>query len=590
MDATPHSETEMMDVDSQSLPLSKLPTYLRVLDVLANLRRRDALSGLFSGGGRVLLFFVSVLLIRCTLDYWLHFSWAARAALLAADAVIVSWLFQRFIWKPFQRRLTRDGAALRLQAFAPELQSRMIATVQLVADADDGKASRSLVEKLLMDATLDLEQVDWQAAVPLKRPLAWFGAALFVASCGVAWALIYTPAARVLVPRYFLSTQAPILQTQLKVMTGDMRLSRGSDVVLSAVASGEVPREAVFELIDVDGSLQHVTVPIVAVEMGKFQLTIENTQQSFSYRVLAGDARSREFEVEVLDPPALRELSFEVTPPDYTGVAPYTTPASAFRLIEGASVVIAGIAAADLTAATVYFYPRDAKAGELNVGEGISLTVGSDNRILSGDVGGLSPEVGFISVHLMGSNGAESVNNTRYPIEWILDDEPEIILNVAPSDGAVIAAGRSVRVAGVVNEDYALGGLNFCYEVNRSEADEVRVLRTIPLEFSGMERAFDFSFSAGAGGIVEVEATTDTTIRWWIEATDNCTLADGAHVSETAHFTIGVVSSEEKIAQLMGSVRDSMSTLEEMGDSQIKAGERLKKLIDGADLVNGSDL
>ena len=143
MDEPAHLETEVMEPKAQSKSLSQFPTYLRILDVLATLCRRDRLRCVLSGSGRLLVFLVSALLIRCLLDYWLHFAWNARAALLLADVLVAGWLFWRFFWKPFKRRISTHGAALRLQSFAPELRSRMIATVQLVPEVEAGRARRA---------------------------------------------------------------------------------------------------------------------------------------------------------------------------------------------------------------------------------------------------------------------------------------------------------------------------------------------------------------------------------------------------------------------------------------------------------------
>lgn len=584
MDDPAHLETEVMEPETQSKPLSTFPTYLRALDVLATLRRRNKLSCVFSGVGRLLVFLVSALLIRCLLDYWLHFAWAARAALLLADVLIASWLFWRFFWRPFKRRLSTFAAALRLQAFAPELRSRMIATVQLVPEVDAGRASRPLVEQLLMETTIELDKVDWKQAVPLVQPIRWLSVAGVLVLATVAWAVLQPATSGVLIGRYFLSAQEPILQTQLEVLTGDIKQAKGSDVRLAATTSGEIPREATFELIGADGDLEIVTVAADEANPGTFELTVENAQSTFSYRVLAGDAKSRAFDVDVLDPPSLVELEFNIEPPGYTGLTAYSTSANGFRMVEGARISLAGKASEDLDSAAVYFYAREQSAGGFELGESLPLEVAADGRSVSVEVGGLSPEAGYVSLKLAGDNGVESVNNTRHPIQWVIDQEPEIQFTKVPEEGASVAAGRGTTVSGQVEEDYELDSVEFVYEVSTEALpDEVLASDRVPLDVRDPEFSFDLRFVAGVArdaGVIEIKASAGDTIHWWIEATDNCELADGPHMVASARSMVRVVTAEEKIAELMGRVRGGMMTIENMSDRQAKAAKTLKTIIE----------
>jgi hypothetical protein len=581
MDDAAHIEVEIMEPESQTKPLSKFPTYLRVLDVLATLCRRDQLRCLLSGVGHLLVFFFATLLVRCLLDYALHFSWTARVALLLTDLLIGGWIVWRFFWKPFQRRLTQNGAALRLQAFAPKLQSRMISTVQLVPEVEAGRAPRSLVEQLLMESTKELEYVEWKQAVPMKQANQWFYAAmlLLVAVSGLAISL--PSESGILVSRYFLSKQGPILQTQLEVTSGDLKLPKGSDVQLIATTSGEVPKDAVFQLTDTEGVLETFTVTANEDRPGVFELMVENAQSAFDYQVIAGDARSRQYEVVVLEPPTLRELSFHVRPPAYTGLPAYTTPANDFRMIEGAMISVTGQAADDLDSAAVTFYRKEALVGGVDLGESVDLQI-KNERELSAEIGGLSTEAGYISIGLIGDNGVESVNNTRYPIQWVLDLAPQIELTTAPSRGSIVA-GLNQVVSGHVIEDYAIEQLQFCYEVTSDSEDAVSTPgQSVPVTFNEVDGWFDFSFVAGltrSENAIEIEANAGSQLTWWLEATDNAVLPDGSHVVVSPKSTLRVISAEEKIAELMSSVQESMSIIEEVSDRQVEAGEMLKDLI-----------
>jgi hypothetical protein len=193
----------------------------------------------------------------------------------------------------------------------------------------------------------------------------------------------------------------------------------------------------------------------------------------------------------------------------------------------------------------------------------------------------VEPAAGFLSVDLIGVNGVQSVNDTRYPIRWVMDQSPVVTLSVAPTDGETVAAGRSIRIAGGVSEDYTLETLQFCYEIHQADAEDAIMTNSMPVSFAADTLLFDLNVSIGGAAPpngVTVDAPLGGSIQWWFEAIDNCALSDGPHVTQTERVTLAVISVDEKIAELMGRVRDEMSTIEQVGDRQSEASERLGEL------------
>ncbi|MGE9297345.1 MAG: hypothetical protein ACQKBV_13765, partial [Puniceicoccales bacterium] len=309
-------------------PLARQPMFLRVIRVLKTVRRRYVSACWLNGTGRALTFLFGVILVRCALDYFLHFDWSARVALLLVDVGIIGWILWRFLWRPLNPRMTLLGAALRLQHAAPQLRSSVVATLELAPKADAGQASRSLVQRLLQQTVQKLGSVDFADAVSLRGPVKWFGSAVVLALALVGWAVTNPVPAKTLIGRYFLSQQAPLYRTQLEVVSGDMTVARGARVQMEVVATGEMPREATFILSANQEASGRFTVTASEDEPGRFVYYFDNARENFRYRVEAGDARSRTYEIEVMEPPELRELTATIYPPQYTGMEPYEVPAT----------------------------------------------------------------------------------------------------------------------------------------------------------------------------------------------------------------------------------------------------------------------
>lgn len=582
MDKSPTAETEIVKTTHQLPSLEKDTRYQRVLQILDRLRRRAFQASLFAGLGRLMVFCLASLSVRCLLDHWLEFGWGARVALLSIDLILISWICWRYLIRPLMVRFERESAALRLQSHAPDLRSQVIATIQLVPKADAAKAPYSLVERLLDQTAAALARTDWKDAIPLKSSSRWLMGAAALALALIGWAYFFPHASSTLVARYFLSTRPPIQDTQITVLSGDMKVPRGARVELEAELSGVVPDEVGFFLDEGSGSSEQVRVRAEPSAQNRFVLPVDNLQDGFVYSVAGGDAISPEFTVDVLEAPVVEELVFAMRPPAYTGVAPYEVPASELRIIEGSQVSLRGRASMPQVEATALLSQRVSgnRAAET---EGLSkqeLTV--DHLQIAGDLGVLASELTTIAVALVSDDGIESVDNTRHAIKWELDAPPEIEIETAPENESTLATGRPATVRGQVADDYAVSTLRFVWSLADGERSDSLA---VPVDESGR---FNLRFVVGqrppAGKSAWLKSTPGEVINWRLEAEDNSRLPRGPQVTKTVVQRHAVVTPEEKIAELLDQIGENVSTIEEARERQEAAGKRLRELMDAGNV------
>jgi hypothetical protein len=562
----------------QSSSLKEDPRYQRVLKILERLRGRALRACFFSGIGRLLVFLLASISIRCLLDYWLQFAWGARVALLVTDLLILGWIGAHYLFRPLSVRFDRSVAALRLQAHAPELRSSVIATIQLVPKADAGTAPRSLVARLLDQTAGALGELDWKRAVALKSGSRWLLVAGVLGGSLIGWGLAFPDASSVLVARYFLSTRPPIQDTQIAVLSGDVKVPRGGQVDLVAELSGVLPDEVGFFLDDGSGTEEEIRVGPEASAADRFSLPVENLQETFTYQITGGDARSSVFTVEVLDPPVLEELTFQVTPPPYTGIEPYRLPAGELRVIEGAKVELEGQSTLELEQAIARLHGVSEGNGDTGQPEWLEQNLSVDGNRILGDLGRPGRGVSSISVKLRGVEGIDSVDNTRHTIEWVLDNVPEIAIQAAPEDESTVVFGRPVMIEGQVSDDYAVTKLQFVWSMADREASN-----SFPVTLDGSGR-FTFRFIPGRRGSGDgnnlLESTPGDVINWKLKAEDNSGLARGPQTAESSIQRLVVVTAEEKIAELLERVSENISTIETASERQEEAGIRLRRLME----------
>lgn len=571
-----------MNTETQSSQLEGDSRYQRVLRVLETLRERDLLVCLYSGLGRAFVFLLVSIVVRCLLDYWLHFAWSARVAFLVVDLAIVGWILKRYLVCPLRTRLDRDRAALRLQTFAPQLRSQVIATIQLVPQADVGEISCSLVERLLQQTESALNQIQWKQAVPLKSCVRWLLAVGMIGLGLVGWSLAQPNASSVLMARYFLSTRPPLFETQINVLSGDAVVVRGSRVDLLAELSGEIPQQVTFTLENATGASEEIRVNPLDYWPNRFSVSVENLQASFTYRVDGADARSRNYRVQAVGPPILRELYFEVTPPAYTGVPAYQVGVDQLRLEEGAKLSLLGEAAGKISTATAYFYRNEPAGATADKATGIQKNLLIDGLQVKGEFGILDSHISGMFVHMVGADGIESINDTRHSITWKLDKPPEIVIEAGPETGATVASGQPVIIEGQVLEDYGLRAVHLKWSRPDYDAPE-----SMPLEIDN-SGAFSFRFVTGKaqyrGDAIRLDLDSGDTVNWWIEAMDNSQLSRGPQLTKSPLRRFHIVTPEEKITELLNQVRNNLSTIKNASERQMEAGIRLRQLIEADNL------
>src|SRR3954470_9318688 len=98
---------------------------------ISSLRRKHALFAALRGlcfiaGATVLLLAVGMLL-----DWFIEFPWRLRAAILAIDLTLLTYIFLSYVIAPVIWGPDEEEAALMVERERPEFQTRLIASVQL---------------------------------------------------------------------------------------------------------------------------------------------------------------------------------------------------------------------------------------------------------------------------------------------------------------------------------------------------------------------------------------------------------------------------------------------------------------------------
>ncbi|MEX0710727.1 MAG: hypothetical protein WD278_00170, partial [Pirellulales bacterium] len=297
---------------------------------MARIRRRARLLVLVHALGRLAAMLVAVVIALVLIDWLIHFEdRGLRTIASLAALAVAAWGLVRFVWPALHLPLGKLHVALGVERTFPQLNDRLASTVEFLGQGehDPYAGSPALRRAVIAQATAEVEQLDLDRAFE-TRP-AYRSAAAALAVCGLAILLV------VLNPAL-----ATVGLTRLANPLGDAQWPKANHLAFvkppQRIASGQ-PFEV--EVVDDRGArlpdevfiqfrYEGQTDDDPAVEpmrlIGKQMLARkEQVTRPFSYRAFGGDDRSmRWFNLEVVEPPAVEQLSVKLHYPGYTGWAP----------------------------------------------------------------------------------------------------------------------------------------------------------------------------------------------------------------------------------------------------------------------------
>jgi hypothetical protein len=547
-------------------PLSLPPVIIRSLRQV--IRRERAVS-LGECLALVLALLPALWVAQAVADWWFDLPWAVRLILLLADLGVAGYVLYRFALVPLIRPHTLKTAALHVEREIPEFRSSLISAVELAGGRPGSmQGSPVLVQALLNQVAARVRNFSLAASVVkttnLRRWSRWAAVSVVVA-VGVGG--LFWPKSLTLAQRIFLSTAPLPTRTIVAAISGNETVVVGTDLRLSARAEGVVPRNGLLRVVYANGDRQEIPVSPTADDPAVFAVTLQNVQQSFTYRFALNDGVGAEFAVTARTAPMLETLRVTQKYPGYTGLPEAEMPVGNLALLAGSRIRFEGRATQPL---------REAFLQLEGVHERVKLETGKpDARSFRGEF--VVPKEGLtgLSVVLTNPEGVTSQENTVYRVELINDLPPVVELATPVGERLSVLLTSKPRLVYSVKDDFAVKSLALKYELTRpalpGTEPEVQTGRLVlPVPKDGTPQTFVWDLSG-----MKPALTEGCTLRYWIEAVDNND-ATGPGIGETAKKTLAVVSLAEKRAEQLEILGASAAEIEEISETQRKVNEDLE--------------
>ncbi len=317
-------------MDTRTSPASSALPVVSDLERRLNSLRQTIRRTTFIGGVALT---VRLLCICLAVAFLIDTFWEAprlvRVGLLAATGAALAVIFAVRVLKPSLRRIEHDELAALVESAHPEMQERLLSSLELArsGDSDAVKGSSLMREQLLREtarATRDLEfdeVVDSSSAV--RQTIIACGAFLLVLSpflvlqegYGNLWARFFNP----------WGNYARGTTLTLEVLPGDAVVPRGEDFAVSALPHFRFGKSKAMTggrvaWTDDDGECEFRELKPVP-DQPAYAAVIPQISRGLRYRVESDQGASREYRVEVVERPTITGLTVDVQPPAYCGRA-----------------------------------------------------------------------------------------------------------------------------------------------------------------------------------------------------------------------------------------------------------------------------
>lgn len=550
---------------------ASVPPSAQLAGKLAAVRSKKV--GVETGSGVAILLggLVLALAAGMLLDWFLDLPWAVRFLLFLGYLAAAGHVIWHHIIIPFLRQPDDDAVALLVERGNPQFTTRLIAALQLTRPGalQSGEAP-ALVRALVADTERLAGPVDFTAVIctrQLRRLVGW--AVVIVVIGGVVfWKA--EEVSRDLLSRAFLSREVEVpRKTRIGQTSGDLRIARGDNVTVFALAKGVVPDRAKLVLKFTSGRTQEFLLDGSQTNRAHFAQVLENVQDTFDYTFHIGDGKSRTARVEAIERPGIAKLDATQVYPDYTGLGSVRRSLGDLTLLvgsklnltltptkevaKGAVLVTSSTNAAPLSL-PLQVNPKNARE--------VQVTIPISSEALSG-----------FSIHLEDKYGFRSKDDAVYRLEVLPDRAPVVRITYPERKEELITQKATILIGFEAVDDFAVKQLFLRYTVDGGEEKGIELTLEAPAR--SLRRRYDWKV-----GALNPKPPEGAMLEYWIEARDNNNVT-GPGIGTSEHFTAKVVSDAEKRADLLNRVGDSIGAIGEAANDQEKLNQRLGDIIQG---------
>ncbi len=496
-----------------------------------------------------------------------------------AALLLVGILGAAIIWR-FVKKPSTEAVALQVETKYPQLQDRLIASLQLERNLQQNPEgfSADMIRAVMMQSEEMCREFDFKKSVDqsfLKRSLRWLGISAFaVIMLGFIFpgpfnnTLYLFANPTIEVPRD--------LGYRLDVNPKDAEIAKFSPITIEAILVGRnMPPDARLHWRYEDGPVktealekQRVARGVASGIAGKLAgddstilaFEFREVRRSFEYWVSAGEIESETYKIEAVDKPRIIDIKLSYIYPKYTGLQPLVIDENDGNISAIKGTLVKVEATANKPPQTAELVMKDGKQSPLDIsshrlnGEIRVMEEGSYHIAISDDLGNVNPDP------------------IEYRIAAIADAFPEADL-FAPGVPVNLGDDMALDLGVKLFDDFGFSSLKLHYRIYSPRGESFAQSLPVPLGQSAgknLEVRYPWDLSdigLEPGGFVE----------YYFEVYDNDAVT-GPKKAMSQLLVARLPSIDEQFAYLEDEGESQIADLEKLRETQEELLENTQKL------------
>lgn len=550
-------------------PLASIES--RIRGVRRSITRWFVIDGLV----RIAAAIVAVCLLDFAIDYFFQMDRAQRGIMLILMVAAVLWVAWKWLIRPLRASITDEAILFEVSQRHPEIGDSILTSLEFARADWSGQTnvSKVMIASAMTEGGRALDQVSFSRILRSGKfslnllLLALLAVVLIVGTIGIfsnnlmgIWANRNLMLGNVTWPADF----------ELKIdglQDGEIIIPRGDTWPLTArVPDGfrSLPDDVQIEFRTNNGTRRESMSDGNGQRI--FVYRISNVVEPFSFRLLSGRVSTEWIDANLIDRPAINDLSLTVTPPEYTGekAKPLPPGSDTYFLLRGTSIELKGTASKPLQSATLTIGEEELP---LQVsGNGFSTSMAPENvkagawqlRLVDQEKV-YQPELGITGL----GTRAPVIFNVRE-----LDDKSPSVKAELRGIGSLVLPTARIPYDAVIEDDYKVTKveLEHGWRQDQSEDQIEKVDLSSPAAAADLIGNSNVKFT-DALDLQPLAIPTASRLRIRLRAADNDTVS-GPNIGESTDLLLRVVTESELRNQFLLRERQQRQVFEDITKRQ----------------------
>src|SRR6267142_1822928 len=536
---------------------------------IGSVRRKHALFTALRGACAMLGVAVLLLAVGMLLDWYIEFPWRVRAAILAIDLTVLTYMLLTYVAAPVIWGPDEDEAALMVERERPEFATRLIASVQLGRPGAVAAGASPAIVRAMIAQTEEIAAPIIFSDVVKTEPL--------IKTAAVSFMVVLLGGA------FFVYGSDVSHDLLLRALLGNVDVPRKTRVVaigdafpIEGRARGINPDGGTVKLTYGSGRMQQFQIAPQAGDSRHFARTVENVQESFKYQIHLNDGHGKIYDVKALPRPSVVSVDFVQQFPAYTRKKMERRSPGDLSLLVGSQLTVKVKASKAV---------KDGIIKLVGLNKEVPLVTDPANKNeLTGTVDIPAKGLVGLSIRLQDEYGIQSKGETVYPIDLILDKEPVVRITWPDRKEELATQQAKILVAFEAADDFGVAKIFLRYKIDTVEnaaekSIEMDLSKENPEELRNVRRRYEFDLAA-----LRPTALEGSNIEYWMEVQDGNNVT-GPGVASSDRFRVRIVSEIEKRADLMNRLNDQLGAIDFVAEDQEKLSQALGAMIHGKSSV-----